>query len=260
MRESWSLRHFSGSHQDAINKGLTYHRERKLTAWRVPYLPIDPADIGRTYKAIIRINNQSGKGGLAYIMEQNFGYILPKPLQPEFSQIVQAHSERTMAEVSPQEIKTIFETSYIAQPNPYIEYRKVLPQYLDEKRVRCELSVKIRDRATDSTFNGEGNGPVDAAKTALEQLVGRFELLDYYEHALGRGSDAQAIAYLEVRYNNHTHFGAGIDTNITAASLKALISALNFSFQHRNTNYNKINIAQINCKYLMKPGEQNYGS
>ncbi|BBM88609.1 2-isopropylmalate synthase [Spirochaetota bacterium] len=224
---------FSGSHQDAINKGLAYQRDHKLKNWRVPYLPLDPDDIGRTYKAIIRINSQSGKGGLSYIMQQEFGYLLPKQMQVEFSKYVQTHSEGTMAEVKPETVRSLFESTYLNQKNPYLKYIKVRPQYIDDTKVQCELTIAKRSRPKSdhyetATYTGTGNGPIDAAKIALEQLIGKFELLDYHEHSLGRGSDATAIAYVEVKCGDRTHFGAGVDPNITAASLKALVSALNF--------------------------------
>ncbi len=223
---------FSGSHQDAIKKGFAYRQRQGKQLWDLPYLAIDPSDIGRTYKAIIRINSQSGKGGLAYVMEKEFGYLLPKRLQQEFSKVVQRYSETTMKEVSSRSVRDIFEKTYIQQEKALIQYIKMKPKYLDEHHVEMALSLKYKEQVDaepkEILLEGEGNGPVDAAQKALQKLCDSFEVLDYYEHTLSQGSDAKAIAYIEVKRAEQRHFGVGIDENITVASVKALISAVNF--------------------------------
>ena len=216
---------FSGSHQDAINKGMTAQGEG---LWEVPYLPIDPTDIGRSYQAIIRINSQSGKGGVAYVMESEFGCQLPKTMQPEVGEVVQELTDRTGREVNAAEIWEVFRREYLEadQPIRFIDYA-ISSDPRDSSRMNGRLTVEIEGREMELT--GSGNGPIDALKGALGQAGWNdFTLTHYSEHALGQGTDSTAIAYIQlVRTDGTQRFGAGTHPNIAKASALALISALN---------------------------------
>ncbi len=216
---------FSGSHQDAINKGMTAQGDG---LWEVPYLPIDPTDIGRSYQAIIRINSQSGKGGVAYVMEAEFGCQLPKTMQPEVGEVVQTLTDRTGREVNAAEIWEAFRSEYLEadQPIRFLDYA-ISSDPQDSSRMNGRLTVEIEGRETELT--GSGNGPIDALKGALgEAGWGDFKLTHYSEHALGQGTDSTAIAYIQVVRDDGTQrFGAGTHPNIAKASALALISALN---------------------------------
>ena len=216
---------FSGSHQDAINKGMTAQGEG---LWEVPYLPIDPTDVGRSYQAIIRINSQSGKGGVAYVMEAEFGCQLPKTMQPEVGEVVQALTDRTGREVNAAEIWNAFRQEYLEadQPIRFLDYA-ISSDPQDSSRMNGRLTVDIEGE--EMKLTGSGNGPIDALKGALGQ-AGRddFKLTHYSEHALGQGTDSTAIAYIQVVRDDGTQrFGAGTHPNIAKASALALISALN---------------------------------
>ena len=216
---------FSGSHQDAINKGMTAQGDG---LWEVPYLPLDPTDIGRSYQAIIRINSQSGKGGVAYVMEAEFGCQLPKTMQPEMGEVVQELTDRTGREVNAAEIWEAFRSEYLEadQPIRFLDYA-ISSDPQDSSRMNGRLTVEIEGRETELT--GSGNGPIDALKGALgEAGWGDFKLTHYSEHALGQGTDSTAIAYIQLVRNDGTQrFGAGTHPNIAKASALALISALN---------------------------------
>ncbi len=217
---------FSGSHQDAIKKGFEYREKNSQQLWEVPYLAIDPQDIGRNYKAIIRINSQSGKGGVAYVMEREFGFILPKEMQVEFSKIVQEHTDKAGREISSAEIKALFEAIYLNQDDHKIVFKKIKIKYLENDQV--EVNLLVVKEGVDLILRGIGNGPIDASKQALEASTAKFELLDYFEHSLSKGSNAKAICYLKLKRGEKTHFGVGIDSNITIASIKALVGGVNF--------------------------------
>ena len=217
---------FSGSHQDAIKKGFEYREKNSQQLWEVPYLAIDPQDIGRNYKAIIRINSQSGKGGVAYVMEREFGFILPKEMQVEFSKIVQEHTDKAGREISSAEIKALFEEIYLNQDDHKIVFKKIKIKYLENDQV--EVNLLVVKEGADLILRGIGNGPIDASKQALEASTAKFELLDYFEHSLSKGSNAKAICYLKLKRGEKTHFGVGIDSNITIASIKALVGGVNF--------------------------------
>ena len=221
---------FSGSHQDAIKKGFTYQKQHPSNQWEVPYLPIDPQDIGRTYEAIIRINSQSGKSGLAYVMEDVFGYQLPKNMQIEFSHIIQEKTDKEGKEILADEIFNIFEEIYLKQTHSIIKYLDFIPRYLNTREVQVKLSIAYKTEEDEKTMVLEaiGNGPIDASIKALEQLLGNIKLLHYSEHTLSKTSNADAIAYIQLKKDKQTHFGVGIDNNITVASIKALVSAINF--------------------------------
>jgi len=227
---------FSGSHQDAIKKGFE-HLERDAKAagkhvdeftWAVPYLPIDPKDIGRSYEAVIRVNSQSGKGGVAYMMKNEHHLDLPRRLQIEFSRVVQAMTDEHGGEVSADQMWNVFEDEYLpTQDAPWGRFRlKGLSQtsVLDED---VNLEVTLLDRADSKKLAGTGNGPIAAFCNILQSYGVDVKVLDYFEHALSAGGDASAAAYLECAISGETFWGVGIDPNTTTASLKAVVSAIN---------------------------------
>ncbi|HUC69124.1 MAG TPA: 2-isopropylmalate synthase [Stellaceae bacterium] len=214
---------FSGSHQDAIKKGLDDLARRNDGLWEVPYLPIDPRDLGRSYEAIIRINSQSGKGGVAYLLKADYGLDLPRLLQVEFSAIVQEMTDRTGKEATGAEIWRLFEKTYLDPEAPIVlvDY-EMLP---DAQRGR-HLRATIRRNGTLQRIEGRGNGPIDAFIDALRRGAGiALEFLDYREHAVTAGSSARAAAYVQVRAPGGSRFGVGLDENIVTASLQAVASA-----------------------------------
>ncbi|MCB1916728.1 MAG: 2-isopropylmalate synthase [Rhodocyclaceae bacterium] len=217
---------FSGSHQDAIKKGLAARREGE--AWEVPYLPVDPADLGRTYDSIIRVNSQSGKGGIAYLLESEYGMVLPRRLQVEFSSVVQRLADRTGSEVHASDIWRLFSAEYLecAQPLGYREH------HLFEQGAQQGIALAVDVDGVGRTLRGIGNGPIDAAIHALGAPV---DLLDYEERAIGHGSDARAVAFVELTAPglNGSCFGVGMDGNIVTASIRAILSAVNRVAQRR---------------------------
>ena len=221
---------FSGSHQDAINKGVHYMRESGTDKWEVPYLPIDPADVGRQYEPIIRINSQSGKGGAAFIMSQNFGYELPKAMHPEFGAIVQHETDAVGKEITPQRVFELFKEHYIDATSPYQLVKHTFEEHVDasgHSHVRFLGTL----RHSDTTFYvcGEGNGPIDAFFNAIHgQKMDRFTFVNYTEHAITDGSDSQAVAYIQLKdENGKSVFGVGVDHNINLAPLRGILSAIN---------------------------------
>lgn len=221
---------FSGSHQDAINKGIKAMRERNSTIWAVPYLPIDPADIGRQYEPIVRINSQSGKGGVAFIMETNFGFKLPKAMHKEFADVIQSLSEK-QGEVSPDQIYNEFKICYLDKKEP-LHFRKCRFEDLTDQDDSCntKASLVYTNNGVEKLFEATGNGPIDAVLIGLQkELSISVKILDYSEHALGGGANAQAAAYIQMldMSSGKTTFGVGISSNITRASIRAIFSALN---------------------------------
>ena len=222
---------FSGSHQDAINKGIKAMRERESKIWQVPYLPIDPADIGREYEPIVRINSQSGKGGVAFIMDTYFGFKLPKSMHREFANVIQKISEK-QGEVSPDQIMEQFRQEYLDKKEP-IHFRKLRVDDLSGE-ITSEFDTKVTviytDHGVEKSFEAVGNGPIDAVKRGLQEELGEgMKILDYEEHALQSGSNSQAAAYihlLDVDTGNVT-YGVGVSSNITRASVRAIFSAVN---------------------------------
>jgi 2-isopropylmalate synthase len=224
---------FSGSHQDAINKGVQALRERGSIHWQVPYLPIDPADIGREYEPIVRINSQSGKGGVAFIMDTYFGYKLPKGMHKEFSDVIQKISEK-QGEVSPEQIMASFKETYLDKKDP-LRFRKLkVDDFSSDNEIETEFDTKVYVTYTyhgeEKTFEAVGNGPIDAVKRGLQEITGvRTKVLDYEQHALQSGSDSQAAAYIHL-LNADTGavtYGVGVSSNITRASVRAVFSAVN---------------------------------
>ncbi|HOO78920.1 MAG TPA: 2-isopropylmalate synthase [Lachnospiraceae bacterium] len=222
---------FSGSHQDAINKGVHAMRERNSAIWQVPYLPIDPADIGREYEPIVRINSQSGKGGVAFIMDTYFGFKLPKGMHREFADVIQAVSEK-QGEVSPETIMEKFREEYLLKKEP-IHFRKLKVDDLSEEtetEFDTKVSVSYTDHGVDKSFTAVGNGPLDAVQRGLmETFQIRIKILDYEEHALQSGANSQAAAYIHMldSESGHVTYGVGVSSNITRASVRAVFSALN---------------------------------
>ena len=222
---------FSGSHQDAIRKGLTEWKEDGRTHWDVPYLTIDPTDIGREYREVIRVNSQSGKGGVAYLLESEFGIELPKDMQREFGPIANDEVDRLGREVSAAELKQMFWREYIERTKPWRlgNFRT----YSENGRVNCQGTLYYNEVQTG--INGFGNGPLAALVHAICSLSGipnlkKFEITAYSEHALSSGEEAAAIAYIQIRQSDgKTRWGAGVDTNIELASVRAVLSALNRS-------------------------------
>jgi len=213
---------FSGSHQDAIKKGFDAMAKRNDRLWEVPYLPVDPRDLGRTYEAIIRINSQSGKGGVAYLLKTDYGLDLPRLLQVEFSAVVQEMTDRTGKEATAGDIWRLFQETYLDAPISIIDY-EMMP---DAKSGR-HLVATIRRRGVEQRIEGRGNGPIDAFIDALRQHCGlALEFLDYREHAVTAGSAAKAAAYVQLRApKGGTLFGVGLDESIVTASLQAVASA-----------------------------------
>jgi 2-isopropylmalate synthase len=216
---------FSGSHQDAIKKGFDALESDRGGRWEVPYLPIDPKDIGRTYEAVVRINSQSGKGGVAYVLQQDYGIELPRGLQAEFSKVVQHLSDDLGTEITPGEIYATFEREYLKSNAPLelVDYHLA-----DDGTGRFTIEASVAEGGGVRTLWGVGNGPIDAFVTALRRdLVVDLSVRDYREQAVGTGADAVAVAYVELVTAGRTHFGVGRDRNIVTASLRAVISGFN---------------------------------
>jgi 2-isopropylmalate synthase len=216
---------FSGSHQDAIKKSWPHQKPGR--PWDVIYIPIDPADIGRTYKAIIRINSQSGKGGVAYILETEFGYQLPKLMHKEIGKIVNDLADREGKELAPAEILAAFEREYLEQPAAPVSLQAFRTTERGE-RVSCEAALTVRGQPV--ALTGQGNGPIDAFMRGVITAgqVPACDVQSYNEHSLGSGAQARAVSYIQLKFaDGRSLYGAGVDTNIEVASIRAIISALN---------------------------------
>ena len=210
---------FSGSHQDAIRKGFSQQDPNGV--WEVPYLPIDPADIGRSYEAVIRVNSQSGKGGITYLLEQEYGISLPRRMQIEFSQVVQRETDRLGLEMSAKQIYALLESEYLQATAPYA----LKSHRLQEENGTSAVDVEVASEGEIMHWRGIGKGPLEALVAGLPV---KLEIMDYHEHSIGAGSNARAAAYIEVRLDGERPLhGIGIDENITTASIRALFSALN---------------------------------
>ena len=219
---------FSGSHQDAINKGMKAKEVANKPIWEVPYLPIDPQDVGRSYEAIIRINSQSGKGGIAYVLQADYGLNLPRNLQVEFSQAIQQITDAEGKEVPARRIYEQFLETYVDQPGARLKFVDHHTYPDTQVKGRRVLEATIVDNGREMTITGTGTGPVDGFVDALSRHLGvDMSVLDYSEHSLQRGSNASAISYVEMEYPGGRIFGAGINTNIVGASLEAVVSAAN---------------------------------
>ena len=231
---------FSGSHQDAIKKGLAANAGQSW--WDVPYLPIDPTDVGRTYEAVIRVNSQSGKGGIAYLLEKDHGLRLPRRLQIEFSRTVQALADTTGKELTSVDIWAAFQRDYLQPTEPFrfIEHRTAPDSHTGGT---CKLTATIRESGQERLISGKGNGPIDAFTDALNRHCGLdLRVVDYHEHAIGAGANATAVSYVEIRMDGEpeVRFGVGIDSNIVTASLNAVISAVNRALRQADSDREEI--------------------
>ena len=222
---------FSGSHQDAINKGHEYMRESKSPYWEIPYLPIDPADVGREYEPIIRINSQSGKGGAAFVMDHNYGYHMPKAMHPEFGAVVQAECDKTGRELTANEVYELFHREFLNISEPYALSRA---KFYEEAIAGSAANVThfsgvLSVRGQFIQLESRGNGPIDAFFNALGQAgIEGYSFISYSEHAISMGSDSQAVAYIELRVpGGRRIFGVGTEHNINFASVKGILSAIN---------------------------------
>ncbi|QDD89319.1 2-isopropylmalate synthase [Pseudomonas oryzihabitans] len=210
---------FSGSHQDAIRKGFAQQKPDAL--WEVPYLPIDPADIGRDYEAVIRVNSQSGKGGITFLLEQEYGISLPRRMQIEFSQVVQRETDRLGLEMTAAQIHSLLEQEYLQAKSPYA----LLSHKLREEDGTSTVDIQVAVEGRTEHWHGTGKGPLEALVASLPEAV---EIMDYHEHSIGAGTNAKAASYIEIRLEGQRPLhGIGIDENITTASFRALLSALN---------------------------------
>ena len=228
---------FSGSHQDAINKGLQAMKERNSLIWEVPYLPIDPADIGREYEPVVRINSQSGKGGVAFILDFQYGYKLPKGMQREFADYIQSISEKE-GEVSPERILEVFLAEYVEAKSPLL-FKNLRSMDMENEKEHyvsfVQLSFENEGRLKE--ISASGSGPIDAVANALQkELKKEFEVIDYSEHALSSASSAKAVSYIHLqdKASGKMTYGVGISSNITRSSVRALFSAINRLYYEKN--------------------------
>jgi 2-isopropylmalate synthase len=214
---------FSGSHQDAIKKGFAVQSGKAL--WEVPYLPLDPNDIGRTYQEIIRVNSQSGKGGVAYLLERDYSLRLPRKLQIEFSRVIQKISDQTGREIRPAELWAAFEAEYLSQRSPLscIQYSE------SSSSGTVTIAATVNDNSMEHSITGNGNGPIDAFVGAMNKEFGLdLRVVDYQEQAISKGASASAMAFIEIQFGeSESVFGAGMNPNIVTASLDAILSAVN---------------------------------
>jgi 2-isopropylmalate synthase len=215
---------FSGSHQDAIKKAFSARKDDDI--WEIPYLPLDPKDLGRSYEAVIRVNSQSGKGGISYLLESEYGLELPRRLQIEFSQVVQTVMDASGKELTAQDLFDLFEREYGTKSIPAPQHR-VLEDVKSASGQLVRLAAEVEVSGKRMSVEGAGNGPIDAFVEALSSACGEaIRVLDYHEHAIGAGANAQAVAYLELRVGDRTLFGVGMDSDIVSASLKAIVSGV----------------------------------
>jgi len=213
---------FSGSHQDAISKGMAEWNSDPSRIWDVPYIPLDPKDIGRDYRTIIRVNSQSGKGGAAYLLREEAGFELPRQMQPEFGAVIQKVAEDTGSELSPERIAQEFAREYLERTEPYHLVRH--EEQLLEGTVECRAVIAFDGR--EESIGGKGNGPIDAFSAALQTLV-PFEVVTFQEHSLGAGADCRAAAYVLCKRDKRSLWGAAVDHSATTSTIRAILSAIN---------------------------------
>ncbi len=228
---SYAFTAFSGSHQDAINKGvhkLSEAPERFGMGWKVPYLHIDPADLGRKFERLIRINSQSGKGGIAWVLEQDFGIEIPKAMQPELSKYVQGYSETVGREISADEVHAVFQNEFVSPAGPY-ELVGYWPRPDDNDPTFIHGEVRVKVSGEEKTVEADGNGPISAFVAAIRRVVDvEFTVDDYHEQAVDKGADATALAYVPLKLSdNGVIFGVGEDSNINQAAVRAIVAGLN---------------------------------
>ena len=223
---------FSGSHQDAIKKGFDYRREHEMPMWQMPYLPIDPRDLGRSYEPIIRINSQSGKGGAVYLLQARYGYKLPREMHAEFGRIVQNHVDRLGKELSSDQLLRLFLSEYCEIESPYclMDHNIVERGSRDHSIVQFTGLITYRNR--EYQLHGSGNGPIDAFFSAMQEAhIDGYTFSGYHEHAIGKGSNAKAVAYIELKHKGKSIFGVGVESNVSIASIMGVISAINRSLR-----------------------------
>ena len=221
---------FSGSHQDAINKGMQYMKDSGTEYWEIPYLPIDPADVGREYEPIIRINSQSGKGGAAFVMSHSFGYDLPKKMHPEFSKLVQKKCEELGRELIPKELFEVFSENYLEAKQKYALTKRKIYEESENGNDYVHFKGKMTIDGTDEVvLSGKGNGPIDAFFNAIKQFgLDKYEFISYSQHAISQGSDSKAVSYIELKKPDGKNiFGIGIDSNVNVASVLGVLNAIN---------------------------------
>ena len=219
---------FSGSHQDAIKKGFDSMRETNNPLWEVPYLPIDPSDVGRTYEEVVRVNSQSGKGGVAYLLERDHGLSMPRGLQIEFSQIIQKIADDTGKEISRLKIWETFQEIYFKTNSTFNFLEHHIESSSQDKAQEDSIKVKILKENKEHIIKGVGNGPIDAFINAIKQDLNlSIKVLDYHQHAISTGSDAKAVAYIEIQKKGKSSWGVGMHTNTVIAGLLSVISGLN---------------------------------
>lgn len=220
---------FSGTHQDAIKKGFDLQRETSAEFWDMPYLPVNPRDVGREYEPIIRINSQSGKGGAAFLLRERFGYNLPRQMHPEYGKLVKAEADRCGAELSSDRLLSIFLMTYCDINTPYrLIKHSILEQGVHDGHSSVVFNGELEFHGERFRLTGEGNGPIDAFFSAMQQAhIEGFQFASYHEHAISSGSDAKACAYIELTHNGASVFGVGIDENVSIASIKGVLSAIN---------------------------------
>lgn len=220
---------FSGSHQDAIKKGLNDLRNSNQEIWEVPYLPIDPSDVGRSYEAVIRINSQSGKGGVAYLLEKDHGLSMPRRLQIEFSQVVQKIADETGKEISPSDIWQTFQETYLSESGDFLFLKHHINSQVSKEGIQIdELEVLLRCGNEEVSIKGSGNGPLDALVNALNKNLNiDISITDYHQHAVSSGSDAKAVAYSEILYKDQSVWGIGMHQNTVIAGYVSVINGLN---------------------------------
>ena len=221
---------FSGSHQDAINKGMQYMKDSGTEYWEIPYLPIDPADVGREYEPIIRINSQSGKGGAAFVMSHSFGYDLPKKMHPEFSKLVQAKCEELGRELIPKELFEVFSENYLDANQKYALTKRKIYEESENGKDYVHFKGKMTIDGTDEVvLSCVGNGPIDAFFNAIKQFgLDKYEFISYSQHAISQGSDSKAVSYIELKKPDGKNiFGIGIDSNVNVASVLGVLNAIN---------------------------------
>ena len=219
---------FSGSHQDAIKKGFDSMRKTNNPLWEVPYLPIDPSDLGRTYDEVVRVNSQSGKGGVAYLLESDHGLSMPRRLQIEFSQIIQKIADETGKEISRSVIWDTFQETYFKTDSTFSFLEHHIESSSNDKDQKDSIKVKLLKENSEHTIEGVGNGPIDAFVNALKQELDlSVKVLDYHQHAISTGSDARAVAYIEIKNEGKSSWGVGMHVNTVIAGLLSVISALN---------------------------------
>lgn len=225
---------FSGSHQDAINKGVAYMRDSGTQMWEIPYLPIDPADVGRQYEPIIRINSQSGKGGAAFVLGQTYGYQLPKEMHAEFGSYVKQACDKAGREITSQEVFDLFKAEYMDVRDPYhLRKYKIYEENGEEDAVVVDFEGMLGKNGQEEKIFGKGNGPIDAFFNALHSInFNDFSFVSYSEHAISTGADSKAVSYIQLSYKGKKVFGVGVDSNISIASIKGILCAINRAIQN----------------------------